>query len=215
MKKIDLKAVKTPEEFEKVKSVEIDEGTCLEEQKPVRTRHFIILLYEDTTSYNFKEVLSICKSQKKWAYIKHFPESDEKKEHIHLILSFENQKYVSTLSKQLGVPEYFIKPIKNMRSICRYLIHKDDEEKYQYSLEQVKVSNAFEREFKKAFDDIETEDIIIDNIYKQIDSITKHFQYHECVRLLIQYVNAHCYDTIYKRYRFEFQDYLKNCCYNK
>lgn len=196
--------------IEKVKKIEI--GESLEEQKPVRYRNYIVLLYQDTNSYKFDEVLRIIKSQKKWAYIKHFPESDEKKEHYHCILSFENQKTKSALAKQLGIPEMFVKPVKNMRSMCRYLIHKDDEEKYQYSLEQVKVSILFEREFKKQFDDIETEDQIIDKIYQFILGLANKFQYPEMQRLLIQYVNSHCYDRIYKRYRFEFTEYLKMYC---
>lgn len=195
---------------EKVKKIEI--GESLEEQRPVRYRNYIVLLYQDTNSYKFDEVLRIIKSQKKWAYIKHFPESDEKKEHYHCILSFDNQKTQSALAKQLGIPEMFVKPVKNMRSMCRYLIHKDDEEKYQYSLEQVKVSNLFEREFKKQFDDIETEDQIIDKIYQFILSLANKFQYPEMQRLLIQYVNSHCYERIYKRYRFEFTEYLKMYC---
>ena len=109
-------------------------GENIEEKKPVRYRNFIVLLYQDSTSYNFDETLRIIKSQKKWAFIKHFPESNEKKEHYHAILSFENAKNKSTLSKQLGVPENYIDPIKNFRTICRYLTHIDDEDKYQYSL---------------------------------------------------------------------------------
>lgn len=195
---------------EKVKKVEV--GESLEEQRPLRYRNYIILLYQDTTSYKFDEVLRIVKSQKKWAYIKHFPESDEKKEHYHCILSFDNQKTPSALAKQLGVPEMFVKPIKNMRSMCRYLIHKDDEEKYQYSLDQVKVSPLFTKEYKKQFDDIETEDVIIDKIYQFILGLANKFAYPEMQRLLVQYVNSHCYETIYKRYRFEFTEYLKMYC---
>lgn len=194
------------------KNKKIEVGESLEEQKPVRYRNFIILLYNDTTSYDFTEVLRICKSQRKWAYIKHIPESDEKKEHYHCILSFENQKTTQALAKQLGIPEMFVKPIKNVRSMCRYLIHKDDEEKYQYTLDQVKVSPLFEKEFKKQFDDIETEEQIMDKIYKYIDSIVTEFCYSECMRYLIIYVNVNCYERIYKRYRYEFLDYLKMTC---
>ena len=187
-------------------------GELLEEQKPTKYRNFIVLLYEDSTSYDFKETLRICKSQKDWAYIKHFPESNEKKEHFHVILSFENAKTKSALAKQLGIQENYIDVVKNFRTICRYLIHKDDEDKYQYSLDQVKVSEHFERKFKLQFDDLISEEQIIDNIYKFIDTMPEDVMYRERVRLLILYVNSHVYDTIYKRYRFEFQDYLKTSC---
>ena len=196
----------------KKKIEKIEVGESLEEIKPQRFRNFTLILYQDTSSYNFEETLRIIKSQRKWAYIKHFPENDEKKEHYHVILSFDNQTSVSALSKKTGVPEQHIKGIKNMRAMCRYLIHKDDEEKYQYSLEQVMVSSLFTKEYRKQFDDIETEDQIIDNIYNFILKLKQKFGYCELQRLLIQYVNSHCYERVYKRYRFEFTEYLKMCC---
>lgn len=185
-------------------------GESLEEIKPQRFRNFTLILYQDTTSYNFEETLRIIKSQKKWAYIKHMPEADEKKEHYHVILSFDNQSSISALSKKTGVPVQHIKGIKNFRSMCRYLIHKDDEEKYQYSLDQVKVSPLFSKEYKKQFDDIETEDEIIDKIYNFIDGLKGKFGYAQTQRLLVQYINSHCYERIYKRYRFEFTEFLKS-----
>lgn len=187
----------------------IEVGESLEEIKPQRFRNFTLILYQDTTSYNFEETLRIIKSQKKWAYIKHMPEAEETKEHYHVILSFDNQSSITALSKKTGVPVQHIKGIKNFRSMCRYLIHKDDEEKYQYSLEQVKVSNLFAKEYKKQFDDIETEDEIIEKIYNFIRGLRNKFDYVEAQRLLVQYVNSHCYERIYKRYRFEYTEYLK------
>lgn len=189
----------------------VDKELIIEEKSSKKYRHWLILLYEDTTSYDFKEVLRIIKSQKKWAYIKHFPESNEKKEHFHVILSFENATKKETLSKKLGVPMNFIDEIKSFRTICRYLVHKDDEEKYQYSLDQVKVSKLFEKEYNKQFDDILTEEEIINNIYCFIDNL-KETNINEKLRYLIIYINKNCYDRIYKRYRYEFVDYLKMTC---
>lgn len=192
--------------MEKIKELPI-----LEEKSSVKYRHWLILLYDDSTSYDFKNVLQIVKGQKNYAYIKHMPEETEKKPHYHVILSFENATKKETLAKKLGIPSNYIDPIKNFRTICRYLIHKDDEDKFQYDLSQVRVSTCFDRKFKMQFNDIESEDMIIDNIYNFITKLSNE-KYIEAQRLLIQYVNTHCYDTIYKRYRFEFLDYLKNTC---
>ena len=191
------------------KKVEV--GESLEEKQSKKFRHFIVLLYEDSTSYNFKDVLRICKSQKKWAYIKHFPESNEKKEHFHVILSFENATKKETLARKLGVQPNYIDEIKSFRTICRYLIHKDDDDKFQYSLDQVQVSPLFQKEYFKQFDDIETEEEIINKIYLFISNLD-NLNYSEALRVLIQYINLHIYDRIYKRYRFEFLDYLKSTC---
>lgn len=186
-------------------------GELLEEKSSKKYRHWLILLYEDTISYDFKEVLRIIKSQRKWAYIKHYPESNETKEHFHVILSFDNATKKETLSKKLGVPANFLDEIKSFRTICRYLIHKDDEDKYQYSLDQVKLSKLFEKDFLKQFDDIETEEEILSNIYGFISNLDK-MSYIEALKSLIYYVNIHCYDRIYKRYRYEFLDCLKISC---
>lgn len=187
----------------------------LEEKQSKKYRHWLILLYEDSKSYNFKDTLRILKSNKKYAYIKHFPESNEKKEHFHCIISLDNATKKSTLAKKLGVQENYIDEVKNLRSICRYLIHKDDDDKYQYDIEQVKVSPLFERQFKKCFDDLEDEPKIITNIYNFIDSVSdSDLGYFMSLKSLIQYVNLNCYDTIYKRYRAEFTEYLKSCCKN-
>ena len=191
----------------------MEKDIILEEKISKKYRHFLILLYEDSTSYDFKNVMSIVKAQKNYAYIKHLPESNEKKNHFHVILSFENATKKDTLSKKLGVAPNYIDEIKNFRSICRYLTHKDDDDKFQYDISQVVVSNCFERKFKKQYDDLESEDVIIDNIYNFIQCFSSSdVSYSEALRILIQFVNNHCYDTIYKRYRFEFIDYLKTCC---
>lgn len=183
----------------------------LEEKQSKKFRHWTILLYEDSKSYIFKDVLRIIKSNKKYAYIKHFPESNEKKEHFHVLISLENATKKSTLAKKLGIGENYIDEVKNLRSMCRYLIHKDDDDKYQYPLDNVIVSPLFERQFKKSFDDIEDEPTIITNIYNFIDSIKESsLNYFLQQKSLIQYVNLNCYDTIYKRYRTEFIDYLKS-----
>lgn len=188
-----------------------DKDLLLEEKSSKKFRHWIILLYQDSTSYNFEEVFRICKSQKKWAFIKHLPEANEKKEHFHVILSFENATKKETLSKKLGIQQNYIDEIKSFRTICRYLTHIDDEDKFQYSLDQVKVSKLFEKEYKKQFDDIETEEEIINKIYSFISKIGQ-LPYNEAVISLITYVNINCYDRIYKRYRYEFNEYLKSTC---
>lgn len=190
---------------------QLDKDLLLEEKISKKFRHWIVLLYQDSNSYNFDEVLRICKSQKKWAFIKHFPESNEKKEHFHVILSFENATKKETLAKKLGIEQNYIDEIKSFRTMCRYLTHIDDEDKFQYNLDQVKISKLFEKEYKKQFDDIETEEEIINNIYSFISKVV-NLPYNEAIISLIQYVNINCYDRIYKRYRYEFNEFLKSSC---
>lgn len=184
------------------KSEEIDEK---------RYRNFMILLYEDTASYVFNDVLFDLKgSFKNYAYIKHLSEENEKKEHYHFILALDNPRTITSLSKRVGVPENFIQPVKSLRASCRYLTHQDNDDKTKYYLTDVKVSNSFSRKFFASFDDLQTEEDVIDDIYNYIDVISDTNKFSECIKMLIKFVNQNAYDTIYKRYRVEFTEYLRS-----
>lgn len=184
--------------------------TISEEIDEKRFRHFMILLYKDTTSYNYDDVLFDLKgSFKNYAYINHIPEAEEKKEHTHFILSLDNPRSINSLSKRVGVAPNYIQSVKSLRASCRYLIHLDYDEKKQYDLAEVKVSNAFSRKFYASFDDLKTEEDVIEDIYLYIDSLTYH-NFRDAVKQLIMFINSQSYDTIYKRYRVEFLDYLRD-----
>lgn len=183
--------------------------TNSEEIDEKRFRHFMILLYEDSEVYNFYDVLFDLKgSFKNYAYIEHQPENKEKKSHIHFILSLDNARSINSISKRLGIPSNYFQSIKSLRASCRYLTHIDFDDKKQYDLSDVIVSPSFSRKFYSAFDDLKTEQDVIDDIYLYIDSLT-NYTFKDALKHLILFVNSQSYDTIYKRYRNEFIDYLK------
>lgn len=184
--------------------------TLSEEIDEKRFRHFMLLFYDESKFYNFDDLLFDLKgSFKNYAYIKHLPESNEKQSHYHFILSLDNPRSINSLSKRIGLPPNYIEPIKSLRSSCRYLIHIDHDEKKQYELSDVKVSQSFSRKFYSSFDDLKTEEDVIDDIYLFIDSL-ENYQFRDAVKQLILFVNSQSYDTIYKRYRIEFMDYLRD-----
>lgn len=187
--------------------------TLTEEIDEKRYRNFMILLYEDSTSYNFEEVLFDLKgSFKNYAYIKHLLEEKEKKEHYHFILSLDNARTISSIAKRVGIAPNYFQPIKSLRASCRYLTHIDTEEKNKYNLSDVIVSNSFMRKFYGAYDDLKTEGDVIDDIYNYLDYLINSSdfpKFQDKVKDLIIFVNKNNYDTIYKRYRIEFMDYLK------
>lgn len=183
----------------------------LEEQiKQDRFRNFNILLYKDTTSYNYKDVIFKLNEYKYYAYIEHKPETDEKKEHTHLFIHLDNACTILAVANNLGIPKNFVQETKSVRSSCRYLTHIDYPDKIQYDYKDVHISTMFERKFKKNFEDLETEEQIINNIFDFIDNLHYDYTYNYAMRVLIQWVNLNVYDTIFKRYRSEFLDYLKS-----
>ncbi len=176
-----------------------------------RARNYFILLYKDTTSYNYDDAMRVLKGFKYWAYMEHQPENDEKKEHTHFFLHLDNSMSVNNLSNQTGIPKRFFKVPRSIRSVNRYLIHIDDEDKIQYKLEDVKVSKCWERRFLKCFDDLETEEEIIIKIYNFIDNIAlDNCTYPSALKSIMLWSYQNCYDSVYRRFKSEFDNYLKS-----
>lgn len=183
----------------------------LEEQiKQDRFRNFNVLLYPDTTSYNYNDVIFKLNEYKYYAWIEHKPETDEKKEHTHLFIHLDNACTKSAIANNLGIPQNFVQETKSVRSSCRYLTHIDYPDKIQYNYNDVHISTMFERKFKKNFEDLETEEQIINNIFEFIYNLHYDYHYDYAIRVLIQWINLNVYDTIFKRYRSEFLIYLKS-----
>lgn len=98
---------------------------------------FALILYKDSLNYDYNKVIDyIEKNWKYYAYIEHQPEKDESKEHTHLLVHFDNKRYPTAISKEIGVPENYIQKA-NLIPYLRYLIHLDDEDKIQYSIDSV------------------------------------------------------------------------------
>lgn len=182
----------------------------IELPKNDRYRSFLILLYEDTTSYNINDIFFEINGFEKYAYIRHEPETDEKKSHYHLYISLHNACTISAVSKRLGVPTQFIQHVRSERASLRYLTHIDYPEKIQYEIKDIKYSLNIERSLLKSYSDVESEIDIINNIHNFILSLKNDFTYNQALIELIKFVNSNYYDTIYKRYRNEFREFMIN-----
>lgn len=101
---------------------------------------FAMVLYKDSTSYDYYKVINyIEKNYKYYAYIEHDEDIDNKKEHTHVLVHFDNKRYNTGVAKELNVPSNYIVNA-NLIPYLRYLIHFDDEDKKQYSVDEVKGS---------------------------------------------------------------------------
>lgn len=98
---------------------------------------FAMILYKDSKTYDYKKVIKyIEKNYKYYAYIEHKPDDEHGKKHTHVLMHFDNKRYNTGVSKELGVPSNYIVNA-NLIPYLRYLIHFDDEDKEQYSVDQV------------------------------------------------------------------------------
>lgn len=182
----------------------------IELPKNDRYRSFLLLLYPDSRSYNIEDIFFELNGFKNYAYIMHQPESDEKKLHYHVYIKLDSACTISAVSKRLGIPINHIQHVRSERASLRYLSHVDYPDKIQYNFCDIKYSNGIERSLLKSYSDIEDEVDIINNIYKFITSLKDNYSYNEALIELIKFVNLNYYDTIYKRYRIEYKEFMKN-----
>lgn len=116
-----------------------------------KARNFLGVLYPDAENYVCEEVLARLDDVfSEWAYILHDSDVDDegnpKKPHIHWVGKLENATSIQAISdgKHLGVPERDIEFCRNWKSSVRYLVHKDDSEKFQYVLDGIVTNIASE-----------------------------------------------------------------------
>ena len=107
-------------------------------------RVFSGVVYPASESYNCVQVLETLKSKfKEWAYCLHDSdvndEGELKKPHIHWV-GRGDPRTLSAVAKFLGLKENEVELGKNFKALIQYLIHLNNPEKAQYSIEDV-VSN--------------------------------------------------------------------------
>lgn len=99
---------------------------------------FAMILYKDSLTYDYKKIIDyIEKNFKYYAYIYHDEDIETKKPHTHVLMHFDNKRYITALAKELNIPHNYIINV-NFIPYLRYLIHFDDEDKKQYSIDDVK-----------------------------------------------------------------------------
>lgn len=73
--------------------------------------------------------------------ITHDKDTTEKGEqvepHTHYLLSYDTPRRLTTVSNLFGVAPNFVEIVKSHKAMLRYLTHKDDDDKYQYSDKEV------------------------------------------------------------------------------
>lgn len=173
--------------------------TGTEEIMDNRYRNYMFILYPEWPNYD--EILQDLKgSFKRYAYILHKPEQDEKKPHTHFLLFLDNPRTIESISKRVDIPLNLVKRVKSIRGACRYLTHIDNEDKIQYDLTEVHVSKSFQRDYYKAFDDLMSDSDILDNIYSFITDNSKVYNSIEMEVALSRFVCDNAFERVFKRY---------------
>lgn len=111
--------------------------------KPKKYRKMVAVLYDEDPTH--LAALDKIRSSYQFAMIKHDCDVIEgtgelKKAHWHIVLDFRHARYLTGVSKALGITDNYLKPCSDDEQYLRYLIHADDPDKYQYPLSAVEAT---------------------------------------------------------------------------
>ncbi len=101
-----------------------------------RSCNWCIQLYPDNENHT-KALELIEQNYQEYAWIKHRPESDEKKEHIHVVIHFKNYRWNTALAEELNIELNMFQKCRGLDNALLYLVHFREPEKIQYSLDEV------------------------------------------------------------------------------
>lgn len=109
-------------------------------ESDIRSRCYHLILYPDDKEH--VKAVDLITNHYNYAIILHDKDfidgSTElyKKAHWHVILYFNNPKYLKPLAEELGITSNYIAP-DELKKGLEYLIHKNHKNKYQYDIEEV------------------------------------------------------------------------------
>lgn len=103
-----------------------------QECKDGRSRTWMILLYEDDPTH--KAVLDGKLADLDWDYAGRKHDQDEGvKPHHHIVVLFKNGRKAADVAADLGIEARWLRAWDRKKKALRYLCHKDNPNKFQYS----------------------------------------------------------------------------------
>lgn len=119
-------------------------------EKSIRIRKWFLTINQDANCYS--QVLDICKNINCNYSIMLHDKDNEEQPHYHVVINYTDAKTFQQVQKHFDGAH--IEDVKFMYKVCRYLLHLDDPEKYQYPITEL-LTNCNEVEYY-----IEQEDFI-------------------------------------------------------
>lgn len=108
--------------------------------KRIVNRYYTCIIYKDDINFS-KYFDNIMNNYEEVTYIEHDKDINEngekKKPHYHMLFKVgENARHLSAVAKEIGIAENYLQGC-NKKSMLQYLIHLNNQEKTQYSINEV------------------------------------------------------------------------------
>lgn len=92
---------------------------------------------------------------------------DHKKPHYHVVVHNSSNCIKRNAVRKFGVPENYVRKVGNLKQMVRYLVHRDNPEKLQYTEDQVitNASGKLESFLKEELDMTDKARLLLEYIY--------------------------------------------------
>lgn len=164
----------------------------------VRSRCWVLVLYPDDPTH-LDCIQKLQEGGYTYAAIKHDKDiwedgdseehkaGEPKKEHFHIVLRFNNPRWIDSVADELGIKPNYIEQCRNRDAALLYLVHEGFPNKYQYDVRDVSGPLAVNLH-KLLVDDDEGQRVV--TIVNMIDSSPGVVRYRE---ILLKACNAGLY----------------------
>lgn len=141
-----------------------------------KSRQYVAVLYEDDPSH----VQALDEIQRlpgaEWWYIRHYLDVKDdgtgelKKPHWHVVLRLKNPRHPDSLAASLGLAPNYLQVANKVSGAIRYLVHKDDSDKFQYPVSAVctNASDVLRRALSDSLDDSTSARMILQFVQAQV-----------------------------------------------
>lgn len=106
-----------------------------QECKDGRSRTWMLLLYEDDLTH--KAVLDGRLNDLDWNFAGRVHDMDGVKTHHHIVVLFKDGRKNADIAADLGIDKRWLRAWDRQKKAFRYLCHRDNPEKYQYSTDGI------------------------------------------------------------------------------
>lgn len=159
--------------------------------KAERAKNWFVLLYQDDpTHVKCLELLNSGNHEYDWVACLHDSDKKDdgelKKAHYHVLFRFKNAVWNTALAADLGIQVNYTSRVESWNKAARYLVHKDNPDKFQYEKEKLFGSDTDKALNAIAKGNPDEEQIVAVAIIEYIYSIPGYIKTAELVRAICE-----------------------------
>lgn len=172
-----------------------------------RSTNWCLVLYpqEDKTH---ELALKIIEKEYDYACIEHDNDINDdgeiKKSHVHVVLKFKHQRWRNSIALELGITPNYLERCRNLEKALKYLIHYDNQEKYQYDINNVRGTLK-----QRLLECLEYSDMNTTEKFKELMDFIFSYPTKLSLRDFLEYVCSTTLFDIYRRNAMTFNNLIK------